>query len=46
MLIYKINHEFGTTLNNAQLTHPLASGMHDSNHAYMLTADVHLVGLC
>ena len=31
---------FGTALNNAQLTHPLTSGFHDSKHAYVLKANI------
>ena len=31
---------FGIALNNAQLTHPLTSGIHDSKHAYVPKADI------
>ena len=31
---------FGTALNNAQLTHPLTSGIHDSKHAFVPKADI------
>ena len=30
----------GTPLNNAQLTHPLTSGIHESKHAYVLKVDI------
>jgi len=31
---------FGTALNNAQLTHPLTSGIHNSKHACVPKADI------
>jgi len=31
---------FGTALNNAQLMHPLTSGIHDSKYGFLPKADI------